>query len=186
MCRRIWHRRFPGFLDGADDARRARSWQTLRAMARLCYSIRSVEPPAVPSRAEIEENIRRFRATKQRSKGASANPSGGSVSMQPAFFEKLLETASMLGTIESYATNLAGKITAGDAGLSSLDLQSIGEDVLRQCSEEDMSQPANNIGSLLPALGSLQQTVQAQASAAGQPVPNLEALAGLGALAPPA
>ena len=92
----------------------------------------------------------------------------------------------MLGTIESYATDLAGKITSGDTDLSQLDLQSIGEDVLRQCSEEDMSQLANNISSLLPALGSLQQTVQAQAGSAGHPMPDLGALAGLGALNPTA
>ena len=260
---------FPGFLgDGADEKRRARTWQTLRAMARLCYTIQSVEPPAVPTRAEIEANISQFRASKQRAK--TARPAGGSGSMQRAFFEKLLETtsalpasrgdacrarlhaipthehgavcakwaehqftcrsepfgsdiftseeqgafasleaskwnvvethfrqlndlskvqqnipSSMLGTIENYATSLAGKITSGDADLSNLDLQSIGEDVLRQCSEEDMTQLANNISSLLPALGSLQQTVQAQAGGAGHAVPNLGALAGLGALAPP-
>jgi hypothetical protein len=92
---------------------------------------------------------------------------------------------SMLGTIENYATNLASKITAGDADLSSLDLQSIGEDVLRQCSEEDMSQLANNIGSLLPALGSLQQSVQEQAGGHDQAIPNLGAL-GLTGLVPPA
>lgn len=257
----------PDFLSDENEARRARSWQTLRAMARLCYIVQCVEPPGVPTRADIEANITQFRAIKQRAK--SGGSVGGSGSMQRAFFEKLLETttalpgpiagacrerlhavptqehaamctkwaehqftsrsepfggdiftreeheafaefdaakwqaveaqlrqlndlskvqqnipSSMLGTIENYATNLAGKITAGDADLSSLDLQSIGEDVLRQCSEEDMSQLANNIGSLLPALGSLQQTVQSQAGANGQAMPNLGAL-GLSGLIPP-
>lgn len=261
---------FPDFLRGADEERRARAWTTLRAMARLCYTIQSVEPPSVPTRAEIEANIAQFRALKHRAKGTAAG-GGGSGSMQRAFFEKLLEAtsvlptavgsacrerlhavptqehaalclkwaehpfagreaafgggvftaeeldafaglepskwhaaegqlrqlndlsrvqqnipSSMLGTIESYATNLAGKITSGDADLANLDLQSIGEDVLKQCSEEDMAQLANNIGSLLPALGSLQQTVQAQAGEVGQAMPNLGALAGLGALVPPA
>ena len=258
----------PDFLSTDDESRRARSWQTLRAMVRLCYVVECVEPPVVPTRADIEANISQFRAMKQRAKNGPAI--GGSGSMQRAFFEKLLETASvlpgplatacrqrlhaiptqdhaamcikwaehqytsrselfgddiftadeheafaeldaakwqaaeaqfrqlndlskvqqnipssMLGTIENYATNLASKITAGDADLSSLDLQSIGEDVLRQCSEEDMSQLANNIGSLLPALGSLQQTVQSQAGAHGQGIPNLGAL-GLAGLLPPA
>ena len=93
--------------------------------------------------------------------------------------------AGMLGTIENYANSLAGKITSGDADFSSLDLQSIGEDVLKQCSEEDMSQLGNNIGSLLPALGSLQQTVQSQAAEAGQSMPQLNPLAGLSALGAP-
>lgn len=257
----------PDFLSTDDEPRRARSWQTLRAMARLSYVVECVEPPVVPTRADIEANINQFRAMKQRAKNGPAI--GGSGSMQRAFFEKLLETASvlpgpmanacrqrlhaiptqdhaaiclkwaehqyksrselfgddiftaeeheafaeldgtkwqtveaqfrqlndlskvqqnipssMLGTIENYATNLAGKITAGDADLSSLDLQSIGEDVLRQCSDEDMSQLANNIGSLLPALGSLQQTVQSQAGVNGQGLPNLGAL-GLTGLVPP-
>lgn len=257
----------PNFMSGSSDAqRRARSWQTLRVMARLCYAIRTIEPPTVPTRAEIEDNISSFRALRQRSKKhTGANVGGGSGSMQRAFFEKLLEAtsalpstighacrerlhaipanehhtvcqkwaenqytdrstpfggdiftpeehgvfadvdpskwhvveghfrqlndlsnvqqnipSSMLGTIESYATDLAGKITSGDADLASLDLQRIGEDVLRQCSEEDMSQLANNISSLLPALGSLQQTVQSQTNAVGKTVPDLGALAALG------
>lgn len=87
--------------------------------------------------------------------------------------------SSMLGTIENYATELAAKISSGEADLSSIDLQSIGEDVLKQCSEDDMSQLANNIGQLLPALGSLQQTVQSQAGVHGQKLPNLAALGAL-------
>ena len=70
---------------------------------------------------------------------------------------------NMLSHIESYATDLAGKITSGDADLSNLNLQTIGEDVLKHCSEEDINGLANNIGSLLPALGSLQATVTQQA-----------------------
>ena len=253
---------FPSFLKEASEKRCTRAWQTLRAMARLCFLIQCTEPPRVPSRAEIETNINQFRATKRaKVSGGSAKGSG---SMQRAFFEKLLQTASclppkeaaacqarlhaiplqehtklsaqwaedpfvsqtapfggsvftevecasfvqvdaskwaitetylrqlndlsrvqqnipasMLGTIESYATDLASKITSGESDLSTIDLQSIGEDVLRQCSEDDMSQLANNIGNLLPALGSLQQTVQEQAGANGQPLPDLAALKAL-------
>lgn len=259
---------FPDFMRSENDSRRSRSWQTLRAMVRLCFTIHGVEPPRVPTRADIESNISQFRAKKQHAK-KSGTGVDGSGSMQRAFFEKLLETtsvlpvsiaktcrerlhaiptqqhasmcmkwvdhqfssrcepfgddiftreeqeafaaldasrwpaveaqfrqlndlskvqqnipSSMLGTIEKYATNLASKITAGDTDLSSLDLQSIGEDVLQQCSEEDMSQLASNIGSLLPALGSLQQNVQSHAGMNGQTVPNLRDL-GLAGLVPP-
>ena len=69
--------------------------------------------------------------------------------------------AGMLGSIESYASELASKITAG-ADLASLDLKSIGESVLSGCSKADVDALANNIGDLLPALGSLQAMVQQQ------------------------
>jgi hypothetical protein len=83
--------------------------------------------------------------------------------------------AAMLGKIESYASQLAGKITAGEQDLQGLDLQAIGEDVLRQCSEDDMNALASNIGDLLPALGSLQQTVQQQTGLmANLPLPGTE------------
>ena len=69
----------------------------------------------------------------------------------------------MLSQIETYATELANKITTGDTDLSNLNLQSIGEDVLKNCSEDDINGLASNIGSLLPALGSLQASVTQQA-----------------------
>lgn len=255
----------PSLPASSGDPRRARTWQTLRVMARLCYTIKSVEPPRVPDRDEIEANIRQFRAAR-RAKAAGGGAAGGGASsqgsMQKAFYEKLIEVSQilpgavgaacrerlhaipvqehadlcvrwsedpyvsrnapfggstftrderaayteldgakwaqaeaafralndlssvhrhipseMLGTIENYASALAGKITSGETDLANIDLQSIGEDVLRQCSEDDMSQLANSMHQLLPALGSLQQTMQQQAGAHGQHIPDLASLA---------
>lgn len=81
--------------------------------------------------------------------------------------------AGMLGKIEGYANDLAHKITSGDSDIGGLDLQSIGEDVLRNCSSEDIDDLAANIGSLLPALGSLQKTVETQAGEAAGSMPAL-------------
>lgn len=74
--------------------------------------------------------------------------------------------APMLSQIEAYATKLAGEITSGNADLSTLNLQAIGEDVLANCSEEDINGLASNMGSLIPALGSLQAQVNQQAGGA--------------------
>lgn len=69
--------------------------------------------------------------------------------------------ANMMSKIEATAQQLASAISSGEQSLETLDLASIGEQVLGQCSEEDMSQVANNLQSLLPTLGSLQKAVAA-------------------------
>lgn len=247
----------------SDAATRGRSWRILRSLARLSFELAEVEPPRVPSRAEIEANIVQHRATRARqAQFKSSAPSTSS--MQRAFFDKLIETShhlpsqtgtsmrerlhaipkekhvdlcmewarhpfskgaaashatfggsglteeertallalrtsrskwaqaestlsqlddlsrvqqhipsQMLGTIEGYASELATKLQSGDADLASMDLQRIGQDVLKQCSEQDLNQLASNIDQLLPALGSLQKSVQAQSG--GDSVPGLPA-----------
>lgn len=62
----------------------------------------------------------------------------------------------MLSKIEECAQTLAADITSGAASLDTLDLQKLGESVLSQCSEDDMSKMAGNIGNLLPTIGTLQ------------------------------
>lgn len=75
---------------------------------------------------------------------------------------------NMMSKIEACAQQLAGSISSGQQSLEDLDLTKIGESVLAECSEQEMSQVANNLQSLLPTLGSLQKAV-AQPPAA--PVP---------------
>ena len=78
----------------ASEPRRLQTWQTLRALARLAYQVEGAELPRVPSRGEIEANIQQFRAMKRAKNGAAQGGTSGS--MQRAFFEKLLEAASVL------------------------------------------------------------------------------------------
>ena len=71
---------------------------------------------------------------------------------------------SMRNRIEETAQRLAGQIMNGEASLSSLDLNEIGNQVLEGCNPEDLSSLADNIGSLLPELAGNMQLLQ-QASA---------------------
>ena len=61
----------------------------------------------------------------------------------------------MMGRIENMATKLADDILSGKADMSSMDLKSIGEEVLGQCTQSDMSHFANNIDKILPAITNL-------------------------------
>lgn len=63
----------------------------------------------------------------------------------------------MMGRIEDMASRLAADIYEGRADMSSMNLSDIGQQVLSGCTEEDMSKFADNIDTLLPALGTLQQ-----------------------------
>jgi hypothetical protein len=83
---------------------------------------------------------------------------------------------NMLGKIEEYATRIAGKITSGDTSLEGLDMQKIGEEVLQTCSEEDMAKLADNIQNIIPALGSLQQSMCGDTSSHGVPLPVMSSL----------
>lgn len=58
----------------------------------------------------------------------------------------------MMGRIESMASRLADDIVAGRTDMASVNLSDIGQQVLSGCNEEDMSQFAGNIDTLLPAL----------------------------------
>lgn len=62
--------------------------------------------------------------------------------------------SQMMGKIENIATRLADDIVHGRKDFSSLNLSDIGQQVLSQCDENDMTQFANNIDNLLPALQS--------------------------------
>lgn len=59
---------------------------------------------------------------------------------------------NMMGKIESMASKLASDLSTGCVSMESLNLQSIGEEVLSQCDAEDLSALTNNLGSLLPTL----------------------------------
>lgn len=64
--------------------------------------------------------------------------------------------SDMMGRIESMANKLADDIVSGKTDMGSVNLQDIGEQVLSGCNEEDMSQFANNIDKLMPALQQFQ------------------------------
>ena len=65
----------------------------------------------------------------------------------------------MMGRIEDMANRLAEDIVNGKADLSQMDLSDIGQQVLSGCDESEMSQFANNIEELLPALKGFHKTV---------------------------
>lgn len=66
---------------------------------------------------------------------------------------------NMMGKIENLANKLANDIVNGRTDLSSMNLNDIGQEVLSQCDESDMSKFADNIENLLPALQSFQKGV---------------------------
>lgn len=51
----------------------------------------------------------------------------------------------MMGKIENLATRLADDIVNGRANLSNMNLDELGQEVLSQCDEKDMSDFAQNI-----------------------------------------
>jgi hypothetical protein len=61
----------------------------------------------------------------------------------------------MMSGIENMANKLVNDIASGKADMSSLNVETIGQQVLSQVSTEEMNQFANNIDKLLPALGHL-------------------------------
>ena len=61
----------------------------------------------------------------------------------------------MMGKIENMASKLANDIMSGKKDMGSMDLQSIGEEVLSQCNSADMSHFADNIDKILPAINNL-------------------------------
>lgn len=63
----------------------------------------------------------------------------------------------MMGKIENLASRLADDIVNGRSDMSNMNLTAIGQEVLSQCDETDMSQFANNIDNLLPILQNLQK-----------------------------
>ena len=63
----------------------------------------------------------------------------------------------MMGRIEDMANKLANDIVNGKQNMESMNLQEIGKQVLAGCDESDMSNFANRIDELLPALQNLQQ-----------------------------
>ena len=63
--------------------------------------------------------------------------------------------SQMMGKIENMASKLAGEIMSGKKDMGSMDLQSIGEEVLSQCNPNDMNHFANNIDKILPAINNL-------------------------------
>ena len=75
----------------------------------------------------------------------------------------------MRDRIEEAAQRLAGKIMSGDASLSNIDLNEIGNEVLEGCNPEDLNSLAENIGSLLPELAGNMQILQ-QATGGANPL----------------
>ena len=66
---------------------------------------------------------------------------------------------NMMATIEKQAAALASGI-GPDGDLSQLDLSSIGESVLSQCSPEDLTQLAGNMGDILPKISGLAASLE--------------------------
>ena len=66
--------------------------------------------------------------------------------------------SKVMRNIETTAHKLAGEIACGRADLSTLNLPQIGQSVLENCDVADVESLANNVGSLLPMLQTLQRT----------------------------
>lgn len=65
--------------------------------------------------------------------------------------------SKMMGKIENIASKLADDIVNGRTDMTSMNLNDIGQQVLSQCDENDVSQFTNNVENLLPALQSFQK-----------------------------
>lgn len=63
--------------------------------------------------------------------------------------------APMMSGIENMANKLVNDIASGKTDLSSLNVESIGQQVLSQVSPDEMNEFASNIDKILPALGNL-------------------------------
>ena len=71
-----------------------------------------------------------------------------------------METAipkPMMGAIENVANQLVKDLTTGKANIASLDLESIGQQVLTNVSPDEMSSFAQNLDKILPALDRIQR-----------------------------
>ena len=66
---------------------------------------------------------------------------------------------NMMKNIEDYAQKIALDITSGKMSLDSMNLDRMGQDVLSQCSTEDMEKLANNMSALLPSIADLQRSI---------------------------
>lgn len=69
--------------------------------------------------------------------------------------------ASVMNQIESQAAALAGGLCAGSVDFDNMDFSTIGQSVLQNCSQEDVEAMTGNIGQLLPNLGQLARSLQA-------------------------
>ena len=68
---------------------------------------------------------------------------------------------NMMSKIESTAHKLAGEIATGKTDMSSLNIADIGRTVLQDVDPSDMESFSQNMGNLLPMLGSLQNGLSA-------------------------
>jgi hypothetical protein len=64
----------------------------------------------------------------------------------------------VMSKIESLASTLATDLRNGATDLHTLDLQSIGEQVLSQCDAGELTKLTENLGELMPVLGQMQAT----------------------------
>ena len=65
-------------------------------------------------------------------------------------------SAPMMRNIESVANQLVQDLTSGKADLSTLNIEALGQQVLSQVSQEDVSSFAKNLDKIIPALDGLQ------------------------------
>lgn len=219
-----------------NDALKAKMWKFLDKITAACYEAKAATLPQVPTRLEIQENIR-LRKEKQTDESPSmtkafqthvnalcrmtgstpvlenaddrkirdmmsrwhtfsnekTNESSNSSlcnemnisvipslatafpelnidaeQMTPDMWKNIIQLngfstvtekipSKMMGRIEDMASKLAGDIVAGRTDMASVDLNDIGQQVLSGCDEQDMSNFANNIESILPALQNFQK-----------------------------
>lgn len=66
---------------------------------------------------------------------------------------------NMMRNIEAYAQDIAGQLMNGSMTFEDMSIEKIGQDVLTQCSQEDMKQLADNAEALMPTLSALQSTM---------------------------
>lgn len=69
--------------------------------------------------------------------------------------------SNVMNQIESQAAALAGGLCTGSVDLDNMDFSSIGQSVLQNCSQADVDAMTGNIGQLLPNLGQLARSLQA-------------------------
>ena len=67
--------------------------------------------------------------------------------------------SNMMKNIEQYAQKIAGDLSSGKMNFNDMCLDRLGQDVLSQCSTEDMEALSNNMSALLPTLSALQSTI---------------------------
>lgn len=62
---------------------------------------------------------------------------------------------NIMSKIEGMASKLAGDLQSGAIAMDGLDLQGIGEQVLRECDPNDLTALTQNLGAILPAISEL-------------------------------